>query len=225
MNEMFTFYEPGKRNPLETVPTTYAGQFHAPFIDSVSFQRQQGEICAPTSFRVVLNSQGIQKAYGIPLQENNRMVNIFHAHGLIEVERNGAFISQVFDMTEHYPELKKEVDVKKLSLPKYTAMDDVRKKTWIRDLIDGRSILTSVKAKQFYKDAPVAKEIHPDEEHAIALLGIDIPSPSEMEERKPRFWVFDPNTAEPEWRDADEIFACLSKDSMHLSFGKAERAA
>ena len=225
MTEMFTFNEPGRKNPQEMVSTTYTGQFLAEYIDGVSFQRQEGETCAPTSFRVVLNSQGVQKAYGIPLQENRRMVNIFHAHGLIEVERGGAFISQVLDMTEHYPELKKEVDVKRLSLVKYTAIDDATKKAWIRDLIDGRSILSSVKAKQFYKDDPVAEEIHPSEEHAIAILGIDIPSPSEMQERKPRFLIFDPNTTEPEWRDTDEIFACLSKSSMHLSFGRAEKTA
>jgi len=219
MTEMFTFNEPTKRNPQETVPTTYSGQFHAPFIDSISFQRQEGETCAPTSFRVVLNSQGVQKAYGIPLQENRRMVNIFHAHGLIEVEKDGAFISQVLDMTDHYPELKKEVDVRRLSLPRYVAIDDAARKTWIRDLIDGRSILSSVKAKQFYHVE--TDKIHPDDEHAIAILGIDIPSPSEMKERKPRFWVFDPNTTAPQWIDTDEIFACLSKNSMHLSFGRA----
>lgn len=221
MNEMFTFYEPNRGNPQETLPTTYSGQFFAPYIDSVSFQRQKGETCAPTSFRVVLNSQGVQKAYGIPLQENKRMVNIFHAHGLIEVEQSGAFISQVLDMTDHYPELKKEVDVRRLSIPRYVAMNDEIKKIWIRDLIDGRSILSSVKAKQFYQAESVAEEIHPDEEHAIAILGIDIPSPTEMQERKPRFWVFDPNTTQPEWRNTDEIFRCLSKDSMNLSFGRA----
>lgn len=219
MNEMFTFYEPGRGNPQETLPTKYSGQFFAPYIDSVSFQRQKGETCAPTSFRVVLNSQGVQKAYGIPLQENKRMVNIFHAHGLIEVEQSGAFISQVLDMTDHYPELKKEVDVRRLSIPRYVAMDDAARKSWIRDLIDGRSILSSVKAKQFYHVE--TDKIHPDEEHAIAILGIDIPSPSEMKERKPRFFIFDPNTLQPEWRDTDEIFRCLSKDSIHLSFGRA----
>jgi hypothetical protein len=167
---------------------------------------------------VVLNSQGIQKAYGIPLQENRRMISIFHAHGLIEVEKDGAFISQVLDITDHYPELKKEIDVKRLPVAKFIVRDDAARKTWIRDLIDGRSILSSVKAQKFYNTTP--EEIDPNDNHAIAILGIDIPSPSEIQERNPRFLIFDPNTTKPEWRDTDEIFGCLSKDSMHLSFGR-----
>jgi hypothetical protein len=214
MNEQFSFDQPLKANPDILIPTVYSGIFYPPFIDQISFQRQEGETCVPAAFRVALNSQGIQKAYGIPLQANRRMVNIFKAHGLVEVEENGAFIAQVLDITRRYPELRDHIDIRQLRW----ADVDGRRKSIYKDLIDGRSLLSSVKSREFYQ----SQKIDPESRHAISLLGVDIPSPSESLKRGPKIFVYDPNSRAPEWMDAEDVFPHFEEGNEHLSFGRMD---
>jgi len=214
MNEDFTFLERSKKYPYQQMPTTYGGIFYPPYLDSTKFDIQKGETCLVSSFRVAINSQGVQKAYDVPLQSSDRMRHIFHAHGLENVETMGVLTDQIFDLVNHFPKLKEDIKIKKMFWEE-TDLDN--KKRWLKELIDGNSIISIMNAKKFY---PEEKDIDDSERHAVALLGISIPSIEERQYKNASIFVYDPNFKEPKWIEDASLFSSLAKNEPSLCISR-----
>lgn len=179
----------------------YSGRFINPYINSINFQRQgNSPICLPTATRVAFQGLGITDISGVPLNDNRRMVSVFKAHGLQEVANNGAFSEQVADIINHFRVLNKQIGISPI----------VRDTTeWAKALIDDHVVLAGVDTRFFYNTPEL------DGRHALAVLGVDIPSPKEVD-KDMSFLVYDPNTRRPDWMKAQDLFSSLTGSQYQL---------
>lgn len=178
----------------------YSGQFINPYINSINFQRQgNSPICLPTATRVAFQGLGITDISGVPLDDNKRMVSVFKAYGLQEVANNGAFSEQVADIINHFGVLNNQIGISPI---------EIDTTEWAKALIDNHVVLAGVDTRFFYNTPEL-------DGHALAVLGVDIPSPKEVD-KDISFLVYDPNTSSPKWMYAQDLFPSLTGRQFQL---------
>lgn len=183
------------------IMANHVGEFVIPGLNKVHFEKQgRKPICLPASSRVALEALGIKQINGVPLNENRRMVSIFKAHGLQDVETQGAFTDQLVDIIERFAPLRDNINIQKI----FPIPND-----WAAAMINNRVIQAVVNSSDFYE------RDFGDETHAITILGVDIPESSQIN-KDLAFYLYDPNVGRPLWHDSKYLFNCLEGSQYQL---------